>query len=454
MTILHFLPEIALAIGIFSSLVLLGFRMLSGNALTVASASALSGVMLYFFIRTDLHTFDSPLALLRGDSFAFFVRFSALLSAAVFSMSYFFNRELSVEEKQNSTLFMLFQAFFFCGLALSQSLILFLICSAGIYFCSMNLILIESRQSPEWVSLFRKKAPLFGLWVMVVVLAFALSIHLFQSTSVGDWAEALNRTSEPGPSLIAFAALVMLAGFLPLAGLRHPARAPIGLGILCYGTLLVGAAFWFRAGIPFFTASRVIPKGSAQLLLSLVLGGISLKRVVSAIRTRESTPWLAALFPALTGVGFFTIVLPGEQALSAFYLVSLSLLFTFSLLSQAFQEDSGRFKGLLLVALVSILGAPPFILGEQTYRMVREAIEGGALGAGVLLILLWFGITIASMQIIGKILLNRVSRGQVRKPHAGEVFFFGLYLVAVIALTAFREPLVALLNEHPPLNLW
>jgi hypothetical protein len=153
-------------------------------------------------------------------------------------------------------------------------------------------------------------------------------------------------------------------------------------------------------------------------------------------------------------MGLFSILLPSDRSLEAFQLVSLSLLFTFPLVSMAFLDRDYRLKGYTLFALFAVIGAPPLVLGEQFYRMIKQLIDNDDLIAGGLLGLIGFGLTLAAIQIIGKVILIRTPVDRRRKADPGELFFAFLYLAGIISLTAFKGPLLSLLNDHPLLNLW
>jgi hypothetical protein len=454
MTLLNLLPEWVIVICIFMSLIMVSFRIFSTGVLIPLVASTAVASLGYFFSRSDLAHFNSAVPMICSDSLSYFGRLLSLLVLAVFSLGFHFHRGLSVREKQKSLLFILFYSLFICGAFLSQSLVLFVGSALGIYFCSMNLVLIESKGSGHWLRLFRFKAVSLGVWLVLALLLFLISGHAFGSFFYNDWFEALSRGAAPEWSQITLMLLVLLVGVMPLGVLRFIGEAPVGLGILSFGQMLVLQAFWFRIGIPFLNASTVLPKGASQLMLAAVLGGITLRAVYFLVRTRSHHTWVSSLYPILVGMSLFVVVLPGDRALSSFYLLALSYLFTFSLISHAFLDRDYHFKGLIVLGLISAIGAPPLVMGERFYRLIHEIIENGNFLAGILMVVVWFGLVVSAMQIIGKVLLVRVSKQDQRKIHSGEAFFLALFLVGVISLTVFQGPLTALLNEHPPLNLW
>jgi hypothetical protein len=454
MTILNLLPEWIIVICIFISLIMVSFRVFSMGVLIPAMASTAVVALGYFFSRSDLAHFYPIMPMISSDSLSYFGRLLSLLILAVFSLGFHFHRNLSLREKQKALLFILFYSLFICGAFLSQSLVLFVGSALGVYFCSMNLVLIESKGSSHWLRLFRFKAVSVGLWVVLALLLFVLTGYSFGSFFFNDWFEAMAKGAGTEWGQIMMLLLVVLVGVMPLAGLRYIGEAPVGLGVLSFGQMLVLQAFWFRVGIPFLNASPVLPKAWSQLMLAAILGGITLRAVFFLVRTRNHHTWVSSLFPILTGMSLFVVVLPADQALSSFYLLSLSYLFTFSLISHAFLDQEYHFKSLIVLALIAAVGAPPLVMGERFYRLIHEIIETGNFLAGILMVVVWFGVALSAIQIIGKVLLVKVPQQDQRKIHPGEAFFLALFLVGVISLTALQGSLTALLNEHPPLNLW
>ena len=185
-----------------------------------------------------------------------------------------------------------------------------------------------------------------------------------------------------------------------------------------------------------------------------MIGGFTLRYAWHTIRTRDHHRWYASALPTTVGLSLFLILLPGEQALPAFYCISLSLLFTFALISHAFLTEDYKHKALLVVGVVSLIGMSPLILGVQYFRLIRDAVANGNSVSGVLMTLSWFGLTIAVTQKICKILLVRNPLKARRKMFFSELFFLAIYFICVISLTIFRPSFVALLNERPAFNLW
>jgi hypothetical protein len=86
--------------------------------------------------------------------------------------------------------------------------------------------------------------------------------------------------------------------------------------------------------------------------------------------------------------------------------------------------------------------------------MIKELIDSHDLVGAALLGLIWYGLTLATIQFIGKVLLVRIPGERLKRAGAGDWIFFAIFVVGIVSLTAFQGPLVSLLNEHPLLNLW
>jgi len=318
----------------------------------------------------------------------------------------------------------------------------------------VNLVLIESGCEQRWVTLFRQRTLPIGLWAVLISFIFILGVGLFGSVYWSDWIVEFPKFSGTHGSLLVFGFLVLLGSMIPFGGLRYHGKAPLGIAILCYSLFLVLTSFWLRFGVPFFTLSNLMSKDLAQILLSLMIGGFTLRYAWHTIRTRDHHRWYASALPTTVGLSLFLILLPGEQALPAFYCISLSLLFTFALISHAFLTEDYKHKALLVVGVVSLIGMSPLILGVQYFRLIRDAVANGNSVSGVLMTLSWFGLTIAVTQKICKILLVRNPLKARRKMFFSELFFLAIYFICVISLTIFRPSFVALLNERPAFNLW
>lgn len=454
MTLLNWLPEIYLLILLFVTLIVMNFKLLSYRSLSLIIAGVSLVGLVYFICRDDLAYFDSPLKTLLSDSLSHFGRMLALFALAIFSMSYYFHRTLSFEAKQNTNLFLVFYAFFAMGLFQSNSLVLFLGASLGIYLSATNLVLIESGRSQAWIATFRMRVLPISVWSLTIALLFLMGVYLFGSIYLSDWVIEFPRYAGSQSALFIFSFLVLLASMIPLGALRYVGNAPIGISILCFSLFLVQSVFWLRLGVPFFSLSTLLTKSSAQILLSLLLGGFTLVYAWHTVRTRDHHRWFASALPTIVGLSLFLILLPGAQALPAFYCITISLLLSFSLIAHAFLTDDYQQKALLVFSTVALMGLPPLILGEQLYRVIHQVVLGGNLVAGILMIASWLGLTLGITRKISKVLLVRCPVTMRRRIYTSELFFAGFYLVCVIALTIFRVEFVALLNEHPVLNLW
>ncbi|NDG85259.1 MAG: hypothetical protein EBX52_09530 [Proteobacteria bacterium] len=453
MTFMHFFPEFLIVILLFVSLMMMGLRVLSHGtlALWVSIVSAVG--LLFFASRTDLATFESASAMLRSDSLACFGRLLSLLMVSLFSLGAWFHPGMNVREKQGSTVFILLSAFFSCGLFLSQSLVLFFGAAIGIHFCVSSLILIESKSANHWLKVLRSRAVIIGMSWCLGFLFFVVSSFLFKGPFFSSWPDAL-AGSGTGWELEIFLVLLVLVGSLPLIHLRKSGQAPYALGIAAFGSLLVLQVFWFRMGVPFLAGSQLLPKPAARILLALLFGGITLKSVVAAIRSRDHDSWVSSVYPVLAGICLFTLLLPSDQSLAAFEKISLSLVLMIPLISRVFLDREYRVKGFSVIGLFTVIGAPPLVHGEQIYRMIKDLIDSRDFIPAALVGVIWFGLTLAAIQFIGKLLLVRTSKERRKMPDAGDWVFLGIYVVGIVALTAFQGSLQALLNDHPVLNLW
>ena len=454
MILLNWLPELILLALLFFTLILMNFGNLSYRSISLVITGVATFGLTYFVMREDLSYFESPLKVIISDSLSHFGKIISLLSLALFSLSVHFHRNLNYQEKQSSCLFLLFYSTFTIGLFQSNSLIFFLGSALGVYLSSMNLILIESGKDPEWVLLFRQRTVSVGLWAILISIIFILGTFLFGSVYLSDWIEVFGKYSGSELPLFGFGFLLFLASTIPLGGLRYEGKAPLGIAMLCYGFFLVLVVFWLRFTVPFFSLSSVMSKNLSQILLSLVIGGLTLRYGWNAIRAREHHRWYSSALPTVVGLCLFLVLLPSEHALPAFYCISFSLLFTFGLVSTSFISDTDSHKSIVLVGLIGLVGMSPFVLGELYYRLIRDAVASGNLVAGILMTLAWLGLTIAVIRKISSVLLTRSILKDRRKILLSEMFFVGIYFACVIGLTIFRSEFVTLLNERPVTNLW
>jgi hypothetical protein len=281
-----------------------------------------------------------------------------------------------------------------------------------------------------------------------------LGCHLFGSVYLSDWVLGFSKYSGATLSLFVFAFLVLLVNAIPMGGIQYVGEAPVGIALFAFSLFLVMASFWFRLGVPFFSSSSLLSKGMAQSLISILIGGFALRYAWYMIHTREHHRWFSSALPTLVGLSLFLILLPGEQALSAFYCISVSLLFSFAFISHAFLSQDYKNKVSLIFSVTALVGLPPLILGEQFYRVIHDTVTAGNVLAGILMAVSWFVLTLGVTQKIAKIILMRAPSKTHRKIFPSEFFFLGIYLMCVISLTIFRVEFVTFLNEHPALNLW
>ena len=454
MIIVNWLPEIFLICLLFVVLMVTTFRMWSYRSLSLCIGIASVAELIYLLARQDLAFFDSPLKILYSDSLSYFGKVMSLLCLVVFSLGIHFHRGLNFRSKQNANLFLIFYSIFLMGMFEANNLVLFLGSAIGIYVCSTTLILIESGQSQSWVRIFRQRALLFSVWMVVLALLSIYGMSLFGSVYLSDWIQAFSKGSASQVELFVFSFLILLASAIPLRELMHVGNAPFGLSVFCYGLFLLLSVFWMRLGVPFFHLSGFLPKTVAQILIAMMFGIFSLHYAIQTVRTREHHRWYASALPTVVGLSLFLVLLSGEHTLPEFYSISIAMLFTFGLVSHAFLDQEYRHKTLLVLSMLSLMGAPPLILGEQFYRLIHDAVSTGNLMAGILMFASWLILSVAITQMIGKVLLVRVAIAARRKFLFSEWFFLGMYLLCVISLTAFRPQVVSLLNDHPVLNLW
>lgn len=454
MTMLNWLPELAILGMLFVTLVLINFRVLTVRSIAPVAALSSAIVLGYFAFRPDLAYFESPAKVLHSDALSYFGRLLSLVMFSVFSMGFYFHSELSVRDKQLTTLFTLFLSAFVSLLLQANHLVLFLGAAVGIYFCSTSLILIESGKSQAWVRLIRSRSMIFGSWIAVLSLLVVLSSFLSGSQLLGDWLSGLESYSGTEAGVWLPAILILLGSVILLEALPHPGRAPVGLGVLYFGMHLMIQVFWLRVGVPFFSKAAFLGKQQAQLMIALVFGAFTLRYAYQAVRAKEHHRWFSAALPVLLGLGFFLCLLPADKILPAFFSISLSLLLTVALASHAFLDENYRKKGFITGALIALMGVPPLVLGDQYYRLIHDIVIGGNWVAGVLMIVSWFALVLAVIRMMGTVLLARNGAKELRALQRGEVFFIGLYLLCVIGLTLLRPDLYSLLKEHPLLNLW
>ncbi len=454
MILLSFFPELLIGCSLLFSLFMAVFAIHSRGFLPVAaSIAALSGLG-YFFMRPDLSFFDGAEAMVLSDSFSFFLRVLSLLILGCFSLSVFFHGNLSLKEKQRSVVFLHLFALFLCGIALSQNLVMFLASSLGMYFCAVNLVLTESSGAQSWIRLFRRKSVWVGAWAMLMTFLFVVSSHVLHSIRFSDWSGALKESSLGELSQASLVLLVLICGLMPYASSRFIGKAPMGLAVLSFGTLVLTLSFWIRIGVPLLGSYSGVSKDFSRHFLGAAVAVLVLRSAYDSIRTRDHHTWLSSIYPVLSGLVLFSILLPGEHSVSSIFILTLGTLFTCTLVSHAFQESEYRNKALVLISLVAVPGAPPLVMADRYYQMISELLNVANPISAVGVAIVWLMLLLASIQIIGKIIRIRVSKENQRPFTFGEGFFLAFYLVGVVTLSALRPQLLSVLNRHPPLNLW
>jgi hypothetical protein len=452
--LLSFLPEILVAGTILVSLFLAVFALHSRGALPVAVSVAAFTGLVYFIFRPDLSFFDGSQAMILSDSFSFFLRLLSLLILGGFSLSIYFHSDLSVRGKQRSVLFLQFFSLFLCGIALSQNLVVFLASSLGMYFCAANIVQVESSGEQSWVNVFRQKSVWVGAWSILMMVLFVVSAYSLRSIRFSDWSGALQSSGSGELAQASLVLLVMICGLMPFACSRFIGKAPVGLAILSFGILIITLCFWIRVGVPVLGAYSGVSKNVSRLFLGSAIAILTLRAAYDSIRTREHHSWLSSIYPVLSGMVFFSILLPGDRSVSALFVLTMGTLFTCILVSHAFLDSEYRNKTLVLIALVAVPGAPPLVMGDRYYQMIYDLLAVSNPIPALGMAMVWLVLLLASTQIIGKVLLVRVSKENQRPFTYGEAFFLAFYLIGVVTLSSLRPQLLSVLNRLPPQNLW
>jgi formate hydrogenlyase subunit 3/multisubunit Na+/H+ antiporter MnhD subunit len=454
MTFMNWLPELSIFLQLFVMLACLNFKPISYRSLPLLCSILTVITLGYFGSRTDLAFFDSPAKILISDSLSFFGRMFALLFLVMGSLNLHFHRELSFGAKQKATLFLLFFSLFLCGVFQANSVILMGVCWVGCYLSMTKLILIESKLSESWIQSIRQHTLPLSVILSLFLLLFVLVTQTSGSIYTSDFIEWIRHAQENQSVLIAAGGLILALGSLLLHGVVLQGKAPIALAMMNLFIWAATAVFWFRLGVPFLNESAILPKAIAQHFLGAMLTLFVLRYAVQAVRTQDHFRWLSAIYPATIGFGTFALLLNVDHALPAFYALSLSFLLTFFFVGQAFLETEYKNKTLTLFGLMALVGIPPFILGEQYFRLIHDTFEAGLLPITLILGLVWLTLSISVVQMLGKVILIKNGLGTYRKIQAQEIFFMAIYVVCVISLTALRLPLITLLNDHPLPYLW
>ncbi|MBU6153059.1 MAG: hypothetical protein KGP28_02045 [Bdellovibrionales bacterium] len=454
MILLNFIPEVLITGLLLGSLLLTAFFMPTrGSHPILVSISAFSGLV-YYFLRSDLSFFEASGSMVLSDSISFFLRMIALLSLGGFTLSVFFHGNLSLRDKQRAVLFLQFFSLFLCGVALSQNLVGFLVSSLGVYFSASSVIFIESAGSQSWVKVFREKSVWMGTWSLLIAILFVLSTSVLRTVRFSEWSTALEAAGPGGWPHATLVVLVVLCGLMPLASGGYTGKGPLGLAVAWFGQLIVLIAFWTRVGVPVLESFSAVSNQMPRWFLGAAISAITLRSALKSIVTRDHHAWLSAIYPVLIGLVVFSILLPGDRAIPSLFILTIGTFLTFILLSHAFLESEYRNKTLILFALIAVPGAPPLVMGDRYYQMISDLLGASNFISAIGIAVVWLVMLIASTQIIGKVLLVRVSKENQRPFTPGEAFFLVFYLIGVITLSSLHPQLIAVLYRHPPLNLW
>jgi hypothetical protein len=454
MTFMNWLPELCIFLQLFVMLTCLNFRSVIYRSLPLLSSGVSLITLAYFAWRSDLAFFDPPVKMLTSDSLATFGRMFALLCLGLGSLNLHFHRSLTFGAKQRATLFLLFFAFFLCGAFQANSILLFCVSWAGAYLSVARIILIESKLSESWIRSFRQHTLPLALIVCLFILLSVVMAQVTGSIYISDFVVWIKTAQDRHGLMLAVGGFILTIGSLLVHGMILQGEGPLSLALLNLFIWTTASLFWFRIGVPFLEESAMLPKEISQHVIGLMFGVFALRYSVQAFRTRSHFQWLSAIYPASIGMGFFVILLGVDRALPAFYILSLSYLFTFLFAGQAFLEIEYRNKALTVFGLLALIGFPPLVLGDQYFRLIRNTFEAGLLPLSILLVLIWFTLSVSVMQMLSKVILVKNGLITYRKIFAYEVLFIVIYTIGVISLTALRPALIALLNDHPVSYLW
>jgi|GEM_PF-2078520 len=454
MTFMNWLPELSIFVQLFILLACMNFKPVSHRSIPLVCAVLSALTLGYFGFRSDLAFFDSPARVLLSDSLSLFGRMFALLFLSMGALNLHLHRHLSFGAKQRATLFMLFFSLFLCGIFEANSIVLFVVCWVGAYIAMTKLVLIESKLSDTWIRAVRQRAIPLSVILSLSLLLFLITANASGSIYISDFIDWIKHAHSVQPALAATGGLIVVLGALLVHGMVLQGPAPIALSMLNLFLWCSASVFWFRIGVPFLSESGVLPKSMAQLFLGSIFALFSLRYAIQALRTQDSVRWLSAFYPASIGMGLFLLVLGVDQAMPMFYVLSVAFLFTFFFAGHAFLETEYRNKIPILFSLLALVGIPPLILGDEYYRLVRGTYQAGLLPISIGLGIVWLVLSISTIQMFAKVILIKNGRATYRKILSDEMICMGVYTVCVIALTALRPALIALLNDHPLPYLW
>lgn len=454
MTLLNWIPEILILIQF--SLVLGGtsFRLTSSHLLIwVCGILSLFGFV-YYGVRADLLSFDSPLPILLSDSVSRYCRLISLLVVAVGSWQLALHSGLSIVSKLRGLMGLIAGAFFLCLLAQSNHLVSTYIGIVGLFVSGMNLVLVESAASPAWTTYFKKSTFSILLITVVFLMVFLFSEFLGGTGYLDGFITGLSASPEPVRLFVAF--VLLFFGFWILHGLHVDGIAPMALPIFNLFCFFAAILFWVRVEVPFFSQLTLLPKMISQSVLGVILTSASLRYSLAAVRTKDSTHWLSSMIAALFSLCLFPLLLPSGQAFSILFTLLVGLLMTTTLLGRAFFGGPERNRAFSVVAVLAGLGFPPLTLGFQYFLILKQLHAAELAPFSVAFLLSWFFISVAALQMITQILRQRRAADPV-SPSTGlraDWSLLTLVVLCVILMTAFGESFIERLNTQPVPNLW
>jgi hypothetical protein len=459
MNLLNWLPEIGILLQLFLAIGLLNFKPFTYRSLPLYAAIASFSLFAYFGWRTDLAHFDTALKIISSDSVSYFTRMFSLLLVSFAATYLHLHPNLSFEKKSKALVFVLFFSLFLNLMGLAGSLLLLTLGWFGAIVAVINFILIESHYQPKWIQAFRQHV--LPLSIILILFCTLFVMMTFGSgslyfTDFFAWLEQVHsgKTMVAAGLINLMSGVVVILGALLLHALVINVAAPFGLSLFALFIFMSSAIFWLRVGIPFLNVSALIPKLQAQQALGFIFGFFSIRYAVRAVQTTHHFTWLSSVLFSSVGIGLFLLLLGGDQALSTFYVVSLSFLFSFFFAGQGFQQEQFPHKAGILLSVLALLGLPPLILGEQYFKLIRNTIEGGLTPFAMIVVITWFLLSVAGVQMLSKITRHQLDKEVSRKLSAGELFLIALYSFCVITLTALKPALILLLNDHPIPYLW
>jgi hypothetical protein len=455
MILLDWFPEFILLFQLFVVLICLNFKILSERSLSLWIGIFSFTAMIYYGARVDLESFVSPVRMLHTDSLAHFGRLVSFLILIVGSFSIHFHHEITFAAKQKLALFLMFFCIFLNTAFLSNSIWLFIMAWLGVYFSVQNIVLIESNLSRQWTLYFSKHSSSVAVLLALFLCLMLMTVMPTGSIYFSDYLEWIKAEGAQNVQVIrATGVVIMMLGALMSHRFVLPGKGPFGVAVSNLSLFILVALYWIRIGIPFLNETSIIPHVPAQLFLGTIFGVFSIVYAVKSLRTLQHDRWISAVFPSLIGMGWMALLLPSAQSQPVFYVLVISFCVTFFLVSNAFLERSHPNRILILSSIFALVGAPPFILGEQFFKILRISVESNLIPIAVGVATSWFILCVSGFQMSNKIILAKRVRTAVPTARRQEFLLLGIYCMSVIALTAFRPALISFLNAHPALHLW